>query len=572
MAVDDMYTKLLLHMDGADGGTTFIDEAGHTITAAGGACTRVGVDIASNKTYYASSSYNSTFLPGKAFDKSESTAWNAANSADNEWLAVDLGLASAIDTLRFMPHYYQGAMVKDFTLYGSNNSTNGADGTWTQIYVGTHENAKTWQSFAVNSEAAYRWIKIVGNNSYRADFVGAAIAELELIKGKFGTAIASFNGSGDGLTVPNSAEFEFGLGDFTIDGWFYFLNNTKGWQLVIDKASNAVAAGWVLQLNASNQLVFWTSSNGSSWDNQVLSSTYVPILSTWTHIAIIRNGSAWTMYVNGTPVATGTYAGSILEQSIDLGIGKRAGSSSYTYQGNIDELRISKGIARWTTNFTPLAGPYVPVEYKTSGTAVFGPFTLPIMTADPASSSIDWTENLPEGTTLSVKAAIVDTSPQESDYQTVTNGDAIPGISQASSGKNLYIKAYLSTSDVSKTPKLLSLGYGVVEQPDTTKVKLALTDNGRLKYPAGDVTVSYQKANGNLAGELGGQVDDFTQLFTPTNINEVFNPNDVENLTLSLSQTSEVIEVIYRDFQEQENISLTITQTSEIIHVNDIPQ
>jgi hypothetical protein len=72
----------------------------------------------------------------------------------------------------------------------------------------------------------------------------------------------------------------------------------------------------------------------------------------WHHIAIVRNGSAWTCYVDGTSRATGTFSGGIS----NISSGPRIGADEFYgryFQGYIDEVRVTKGIARYTSNFTP---------------------------------------------------------------------------------------------------------------------------------------------------------------------------------------------------------------------------
>ena len=90
--------------------------------------------------------------------------------------------------------------------------------------------------------------------------------------------------------------------------------------------------------------------------NNVLTSTGV-----WYHIAVVRNGINFYIFVNGvsqsltvnTPIGTNDVG------NVDstLYVGGLAPSSFY-FNAWIDELRISKGIARWTTNFTPPSAPY----------------------------------------------------------------------------------------------------------------------------------------------------------------------------------------------------------------------
>jgi hypothetical protein len=72
----------------------------------------------------------------------------------------------------------------------------------------------------------------------------------------------------------------------------------------------------------------------------------------WNHVAIVRNGSTWTVSINGTSVGTATYSGTVNIPIGPLEIGWAGTTDSY-FTGYIDDLRITKGIARYTANFTP---------------------------------------------------------------------------------------------------------------------------------------------------------------------------------------------------------------------------
>ena len=80
---------------------------------------------------------------------------------------------------------------------------------------------------------------------------------------------------------------------------------------------------------------------------------------TWTHVAAVRKGSTVTLYINGT--ADGTMSSSVNVMShgaLQVGRQVAVSSTAQMWQGYIDELRVSKGIARWTADFTPPTAPY----------------------------------------------------------------------------------------------------------------------------------------------------------------------------------------------------------------------
>lgn len=182
-------------------------------------------------------------------------------------------------------------------------------------------------------------------------------AHIDTSEKRFGTASGSFDGRG-GLKVANSADLDFGSEDFTIDGWFYFNAESVGYQFLIDGRGSSDQTGWVFYLENDNSLSF-LSASATDWDNLALNDTgIVPETGRWIHLAIVRNGNVFTMYKDGIAVKSGTNSGSIGSQTIDLTIGLGHVSPWAGFNGYMDELRISKGVARWTANFTPPAAPY----------------------------------------------------------------------------------------------------------------------------------------------------------------------------------------------------------------------
>ncbi len=176
---------------------------------------------------------------------------------------------------------------------------------------------------------------------------------------QFGTGSAMFDGTGDALTTANHADFDFGTGAFTIDFWIR--RSTSDWQPVISNNTGDVT-GMLIALDASGYVRIYIG-NGSSWIINATSSNAVAI-NTWTHIAIVREGTGtneFKAYVGGTVGITTTYSGTDIDDNDVLDIGRwQNGADCFT--GHIDEFRISKGVARWTGNFTPpiAAYTYVP--------------------------------------------------------------------------------------------------------------------------------------------------------------------------------------------------------------------
>ena len=143
-------------------------------------------DITGSKTYYDGGHYSSD-VGSRAFDDSESTQFQGDGAPD--WVAVDLGAGNAIAAakLRMKSQYYGStAQLKDFILQGANDSTNGSDGAWTDVYTGLFANNSSWQDFAITGGGtAYRWYRIYVTSSYRTGFTGASVIEAEIIPANY---------------------------------------------------------------------------------------------------------------------------------------------------------------------------------------------------------------------------------------------------------------------------------------------------------------------------------------------------------------------------------------------------
>lgn len=169
---------------------------------------------------------------------------------------------------------------------------------------------------------------------------------------KFGTGLGYFDGSGDYLTVPDSDDWHF-TGDLTIDLWVYPSANSTGNRMLFGQAADnfcPIELWW----QTDRVIKTYLSFDNTTWvtGTAVISSTAIA-LGTWTHIALVRSGSTFTFYLNGTQSGLKYNSTSAFTNSTNsLHI------AYDTFNGYMDELRISNGIARYTTTFTPSTAPY----------------------------------------------------------------------------------------------------------------------------------------------------------------------------------------------------------------------
>jgi hypothetical protein len=200
-----------------------------------------------------------------------------------------------------------------------------------------------------------------GTNAAIADGVGKNVLETvgnaRIINGtkKYGTGSMYFDGTGDYLFISGTINNSLGSGDFTVEGWVYLSGTTGqgslGEQGIIGSGVTT-ASRWVLRLQGTSTKFFscWLNTP----NNNMVGSTAVS-QNTWYHIALVRSGSSTNnikFYLNGVLESqrTNTYGVPI----DNLVIGRTYTNLNGEYwNGYIDDLRITKDIARYTSNFTP---------------------------------------------------------------------------------------------------------------------------------------------------------------------------------------------------------------------------
>jgi prepilin-type N-terminal cleavage/methylation domain-containing protein len=173
---------------------------------------------------------------------------------------------------------------------------------------------------------------------------------------KFGGASASFNGSTDYLTLADSEDWNFGSGDFTIDLWFKRNSNGTRQFLVGQCDNNGTSGTASFHLYFQTDNTVYTFLNGGS---ECISPAAITDTTNWHHVAFIRDGNTLKLFIDGNLSDSVNATGVVAYNSpYLLAIGQPGEYGVSRFNGYIDELRISKGVARWTSNFTPPTYPY----------------------------------------------------------------------------------------------------------------------------------------------------------------------------------------------------------------------
>lgn len=202
-------------------------------------------------------------------------------------------------------------------------------------------------------------------------------AQISTAQSKFpGGASAYFDGTGDYLSVASSGDFGFGTGDFTIECWIYPTAYPQSWagSYYCGVVSKDASADRGYSLNVSGNGAF-SAIDFSGWStNSVNQSVSASLsgqiqLNTWTHLAVSRFGNTLGLFVNGSLVNSGAFTAAIRDSATTFKIGAAEFDATYKgyFTGYIDDLRITKGVARYTANFTPPTEAFTSTQCAISG-------------------------------------------------------------------------------------------------------------------------------------------------------------------------------------------------------------
>ena len=182
-------------------------------------------------------------------------------------------------------------------------------------------------------------------------------AQISTAQSKFGGASLYNDGTGDYIEVVNSNSFSLGTGNFTIELWWRATSRVGSYPPIITNFNDSYSADeWGLfDRHNSYSTKFMFDCYNILNTGPILISTTSVSNATWYHLAIVRNGTTFTLYVNGISEATYTSSASVDSGNYkNLFLGAVNGNYS---NGHTDEIRISK-TARYTTTFTPSTTPF----------------------------------------------------------------------------------------------------------------------------------------------------------------------------------------------------------------------
>ncbi|MDC3266295.1 IPT/TIG domain-containing protein [bacterium] len=178
-------------------------------------------------------------------------------------------------------------------------------------------------------------------------------AKVSTAQYKYGTGSIAFDGTGDYARVPYNSLMQL-PGDFTVECWVYPISKVSNFPCIFNNYSTYTTNGGFAIFaghNSGNTSKYQVSFNGSF---PVIQSSSNIAYNSWTHIALVRSGSTLTLYINGASEGTSTQTAAANGTQNYYWIGAAGDELANSYfNGYIDDLRITKGYARYTTNFTP---------------------------------------------------------------------------------------------------------------------------------------------------------------------------------------------------------------------------
>jgi hypothetical protein len=159
-----------------------------------------------------------------------------------------------------------------------------------------------------------------------------------------------FDGTGDYLTTSTNAAFTYGTSDFTIEMWVFVTANPGDYAYIYSQGPNSTASVGIYL--ASGKFNVWNGSN-------VITGTTSYSLNTWYHVALTRSGTSLKLFLNGVQdgsstnssnITTGTTYGGTIGRWIEIG-------DTRHFTGYVSNLRVVKGQALYTSDFTPSTTP-----------------------------------------------------------------------------------------------------------------------------------------------------------------------------------------------------------------------
>ena len=299
-------------------------------------------------------------------------AWTRSSGTNRFFLNGDLMSTTITDASMVSTNVYIGGTAASADLDGYMDEIRVSDiARWTDDFQGAlptepyetdtntklliHSDTRDRSPYFIDSSevtSTRKSITAVGNAKHTSSMTptfGEATSSI-----KFGSSAMYFDGSGDYLSIPAHDDFDFSQvgGSFTIDGWFNLeeaQDNT--WACGYNSAYPPVGI-YFNTTGDRQQIRVYGSTDGATLDINTAGEDVHDKVGSWMHLAIVSDGGSIKLYVDGEHLGPTVQKTPATNGAQEFWIG-HGSTSNNPFKGWIDEFRVSRGIARWTSNFTP---------------------------------------------------------------------------------------------------------------------------------------------------------------------------------------------------------------------------
>lgn len=223
------------------------------------------------------------------------------------------------------------------------------------------ESGDGYTKLLIHSDTANNSTEMVDSSNSTHNVTAVAATHHSTLKQKFGGSSINFAGVSDYLSISNSTDFDFGEGNLTIDFWINFstIKTVDFFRLG--------SAFIFFMYPAQNSIAVYIDGVYTG----ATSNNFYPEINIWYHIAVVNNGGDWVIYQDGVSISPGTFTGAVPVSVEDLYI--MGGTVDRMLDGYMEEFKVSKGIARWTSDFTVPTIPYTNTFSNNKKVAVIYP-------------------------------------------------------------------------------------------------------------------------------------------------------------------------------------------------------
>ncbi len=221
------------------------------------------------------------------------------------------------------------------------------DPSFASVSLLLHGNGANGSTTITDNSPSPKTVIAVGNAQ-----ISTAIADPF---GNSAKGVIAFDGTGDRLTTISNSAFAFGTADFTVEAWVR--ESSRGQYASLLEIGPHLSSGIIFLTNGGNNV------NGriGVYAGDFIGFREAGPLNSWNHVAYVRASGQLVCYVNGVGGAPASLTNNFTNTTT-ITIGSKDGGSPvgpvYDLSGYIDDLRITKGVARYTANFTPPTAPF----------------------------------------------------------------------------------------------------------------------------------------------------------------------------------------------------------------------